>query len=218
MRLNKFVAEATGVSRREADKLIDAGSIEINGAPSRLGQQVSDSDIVELEGKRIQRSKYEYVLLNKPPGYVCSRKQQDEKPTIYELLPDELNNLKPAGRLDADSRGLLLLTNDGDYANELTHPRNHKAKSYIVKLDKELSSEDRAKLSKGVELEDGISRLQVAEDGQTITMHEGRNRQIRRTFDAIGYTVVDLQRTSFGPYDLAGLKQGSYAPTAKKSL
>ncbi len=209
MRLNKFVALATGTSRREADEMIEAGRIQINGQVAKLGQPVADSDTVALDGNTITAQSFVYVLLDKPVGYVSSRKQQDDKPTLYSLLPEEYQSLKPAGRLDADSSGLMLLTNDGDLAHQMMHPSKNKTKTYEVRLNKNLSDTDINKLSKGVSLDDGVSALKVEYiDGSNyrVSMHEGRNRQIRRTFAAMGFDVLLLHRTSFGPFtiDLLG--------------
>lgn len=219
MRPNKYIAEATGSSRRQADNLITANRIRVNGIAPVLGAQVSEDDMVTLDGNIIQPMAYQYLLVNKPVGYVCSRAHQDDKPTIYELLPDDLQHLKTAGRLDADSRGLILLTNDGDYANQLMHPSFAKTKLYELQLDKELGENDERLLNQGVELEDGVSALKVIKHNPlTVEMHEGRNRQIRRTFDALGYSVTDLRRISFGPYSLAGIEEGGYAASSKKAL
>jgi len=219
MRLNKFVAQATGLSRREADEAIEQNRIALNGKPVRLGVQVEDSDDVKLDGKSLKRQAYQYLLLNKPIGYVSSRKQQDSKPTIYSLIPEEFHHLKPAGRLDADSHGLMLLTNDGDYANQLTHPSTQKTKTYIAKLHKPLTIDDKIAIEAGLQLDDGISSFKIKNlsDGRLrISMHEGRNRQIRRTFIALGYEVVDLCRTGFGNYNIEILGKKVYNTTEKE--
>lgn len=219
-RLNKFIAQASGLSRRQSDAAIEAGNVLINGKAATLGNQVEEGDTVTLDGKPLSESVYEYVLVHKPEGYVCSRNSQDEKPTIYELLPDTLHSLKIAGRLDADSKGLVLLTNDGDYTQQLTHPSFQKEKRYIVQLDKELSATDEAKINAGIQIEDGVSNMQLKhlnEQQLEVSMKEGRNRQIRRTFDALGYTVTDLKRIQFGPYKLDSLKEGHYAAVKKLS-
>src|SRR3990167_9874353 len=134
MRINKYVALATGMSRRAADAVIELGKITVNGQPATAGQQISSEDKVALDGKNINTSsKIQTIILNKPVGYVCSRDGQGSK-TIYDLLPAELHNLKPVGRLDKDSSGLLLLTNDGELAHKLTHPSFQKEKVYEVEL------------------------------------------------------------------------------------
>jgi pseudouridine synthase len=151
-------------------------------------------------------------MLHKPVGYVCSRDGQGSK-TIYDLLPTKLHQLKPVGRLDKDSSGLLLLTNDGELANRLTHPSFEKEKVYEISLDKPLARPDRAQIEQGVLLEDGLSKLQVKPLGNEhwqVTMREGRNRQIRRTFSALGYRLQALHRTQFGTYRLGRIAPGEY--------
>ena len=205
------------MSRREADEAIEKENVTINGATATLGQRVEEGDEVKLSGNVLEPKEFEYLLLNKPINYVSSRKQQGDTPTIYSLIPEEFHHLKPAGRLDADSHGLMLLTNDGSFANEMTHPSSEKQKNYEVQLDKPLEDEDVNRLADGVQLEDGTSKLLV-ENGDPIKvmMHEGRNRQIRRTFEALGYTVTDLKRTALGPYDLEILGEKVYSTTDKR--
>jgi 23S rRNA pseudouridine2605 synthase len=209
MRINKFVAQATGVSRRAADRAIGEGRVTINRRPATLGTTVNSTDTVMLDNQPVVLPTESItIMLNKPAGYVCSRAGQGGQ-TIYDLLPADLHQLKAVGRLDKESSGLLLLTNDGDLANRLTHPRYAKAKVYEVALDKILSSEDKTRLEQGVKLDDGPSKLKVSDaNGLTlkVTMSEGRNRQIRRTFAALGYTVTGLHRIRFGPYNLSQLE------------
>ena len=139
MRLNKYLAHATGISRREADGIISAGRVFINGTKASLGAQVEDTDRVEVDHNVVTAaSHHTYVLLNKPVGYLCSRRSQGGVPTIFTLLPAEYQALKPVGRLDKDSSGLILLTSDGDFAHRMTHPSFHKVKVYEVELDKPL--------------------------------------------------------------------------------
>lgn len=214
MRLNKYIASSTTLSRRAADAAIAAGRVTINGKPAEQGTVVSTADIVTLDGDSITPlMTHTTVMLNKPVGYVCSRNGQGA-PTIYDLLPNDLQHLQPVGRLDKDSSGLLLLTDDGDLANQLTHPRYGKTKVYEVVLNKPLQPLHHQMISDiGVQLEDGRSQFAISqiERGNTeyqVTMHEGRNRQIRRTFAALGYTVIALHRTHFGPYNLGNTKTG----------
>jgi 23S rRNA pseudouridine2605 synthase len=208
MRINKYVALATGMSRRKADDIIAQGRVKVNGQTGQPGQAISPEDTVTLDTKPITTDvKTVTIMLNKPVGYVCSRNGQGSR-TIYDLLPPEYHHLKPVGRLDKDSSGLLLLTNDGDLAQELTHPSRQKAKVYEVMLDEPLQPLHRQMISDhGVMLEDGPSKFELTrlKDGDLnwqVTMHEGRNRQIRRTFSALGYTVKTLHRTRFGTYSL----------------
>jgi 23S rRNA pseudouridine2605 synthase len=214
-RLNKYLALHLGVSRREADELIEKGSVTVNGAVAVLGSQVHGGDTVIVNGKPLtSETDLRYVLLNKPVGYVCSRKAQGENPTIYDLLPLDMTALKPVGRLDKDSSGLLLLTNDGDFAHRMTHPSFRKVKVYHVSLDKPLEPLHQQMIADyGVEIGDGTSQLALERIGDerknwVVTMSEGRNRQIRRTFAALGYAVTSLHRTNFGPYSVIGLESG----------
>lgn len=216
MRINRFVALATGLSRRAADTLADSGEILVNGHPIRTGHEVSPADHVTFRGRRLRLPKTQTILLNKPVGYVCSRAGQGSK-TVYDLLPAELHTLKPVGRLDKDSSGLLLMTNDGELAHKLMHPSFEKTKAYKVVLDKPLALEAWQQITHdGVMLDDGPSKFALTRRDKndyftwTVTMHEGRNRQIRRTFAALGYGVSSLHRTQFGSYKLGGLAPGSY--------
>ena len=212
MRLNQFLAKTTDLSRRSADQAIADGRVLVNEQLAKVGQSVEESDSVRLDGKLLSSSiETKTIQLNKPYGYVVSKDGQGSK-TIYELLPDELQNLKPIGRLDRNSTGLLLLTNDGHLNKTLSHPSHQKDKVYKVLLHKELSPEDKIKIEMGVELEDGLSRLKLLGGGQKwqVTMAEGRNRQIRRTFDLLGYKVIKLHRTNFGEYHLDDQKSGSW--------
>jgi 23S rRNA pseudouridine2605 synthase len=216
MRINVFIAQGTGLSRRAADKAVSDGRITINDRPAEPGAQVSDADTVTLDGQPIKRIDQTItILLNKPVGYVVSRDGQGSQ-TIYDLLPPEYHRLKPVGRLDKDSSGLLLLTNDGQLANKLTHPRYSKTKIYEAELDKPLSPSDKQEIEQGIELDDGVSQLQLKPLGKDdrhwqVTMSEGRNRQIRRTFAATGHTVTKLHRTNFGDYGLdSSLKLGQW--------
>lgn len=210
MRINKFVALATGLSRRRADSLIAGDELTINSAPAQLGQDVGDQDIVKLYGHRLTRpAESKTIIFNKPTGYIVGRDGQGS-PTIYDLLPPEFHKLKPAGRLDKDSSGLLLLTNDGQLGQQLTHPKFAKQKIYEIELNKPLAKLDQSKIEKGTMLTDGLSQLSLKGSNKTwtITIHEGRNRQIRRTFAALNYQVTKLHRTQVGDYQLNGLKLG----------
>lgn len=214
MRINKFIAQATGLSRRAADAAIAEGRVQLNGQPVEQGQAVTEYDVVALDGKQLSlAADHTIIMLNKPPGYVCSREGQGN-PTVYELLPLDMYHLKPVGRLDKDSSGLLLLTDDGNLANRLTHPRFAKEKVYEIELDKPLASKHQQAIENGVVLEDGPSRLQLygEETHWTVKMSEGRNRQIRRTFAALGYNVRQLERVQFGPYELGQLAPGQFVP------
>jgi 23S rRNA pseudouridine2605 synthase len=220
MRVNKFVAQATGLSRRAVDRAIQAGRVTINQQPVGLGTNVTGNDAVSLDGQAVAADTRNLtIIFNKPTGYVCSRAGQGSR-TIYELLPARYHQLKPVGRLDKDSSGLLLLTNDGDLANQLTHPRYAKTKVYEISLRQPLAPLHQQMINDhGVQLDDGPSRLALAKLDATatkwqITMSQGRNRQIRRTFAALGYGVDSLRRVSFGSYGLDGLAAGQFQELA----
>lgn len=200
-----------------------SGRVLVDGVPAELGRRVSEDDKISIDGEPLGSGSvaYQYVALHKPVGYVSSRRQQGDSPTIYSLLPSDLHPLKPVGRLDRDSSGLLLLTNDGDFAHTMTHPSFYKTKRYEVELDRPLEPLHQQMISDhGIQLPDGpskfsVSRLEPAPKRYEVTMHEGRNRQIRRTFDALGYTVRKLHRTDFGSYHLGPLKPGQWQHTHK---
>lgn len=217
-RLNKVLALELGISRREADAYIESGRIAIDGAKAILGTRVSNTAHITVDGRQLSRNQqFQYIALNKPVGYVCSRRQQGDSPTIYDLLPAIYHHLKPVGRLDKDSSGLLLLSNDGAFTQEMTHPSFYKIKKYQVRLSRDLEPLHQQMISDyGIQLEDGPSKLsleKMTEDNRKswiVTMHEGRNRQIRRTFSALGYTVRKLHRTNFGNYSLGDIPVGTY--------
>lgn len=215
MRINRFIASSSSLSRRAADIAISSGRVRLNGSIPDTGQDVTPSDVVTLDGvKLVIPSTTTTIMLNKPVGYVCSRNGQGSS-TIYELLPAELQDLQPIGRLDKNSSGLLLLTNDGALAQQLTHPSFQKAKIYDIKLNQPLQPLHQQMISDhGITLADGISRLQLQKNdddrlGWQVTMHEGRNRQIRRTFSALGYEVDRLHRIQFGHFMLKNLDSGT---------
>lgn len=217
-RLNKQLALLLGISRREADNFIKSGRVKINGAKATLGDRVVEGDSIEVDNRRLDvKPDFIYIMLNKPVGYVSSRRQQGDTPTLYKLLPPPYQTLKTVGRLDKDSSGLIILTNDGDFTQRMTHPSYTKVKVYEVELDHELEPLHQQMISDyGVDLPDGKSQLQLmrlSDDSRKswqVTMHEGRNRQIRRTFSALGYTVISLHRTNFGNYALGDMKPGDF--------
>ena len=215
MRINKFVAARLGISRRKADELIANGRVTIDGQIPAPGQDVDETSNILVDNRPLpETKKTTTIILNKPVGYVCSRNGQGSH-TIYELIPSEYGHLNPVGRLDKDSSGLLLMTNDGELHQELTHPSYQKQKIYLLTLNKPLSQTDQKHIERGVLLEDGISQLKLKEQSKDrlswqITMHEGRNRQIRRTFAKLGYQVKKLHRTHFGEYGLGELTNAKY--------
>jgi len=210
MRLNRYIASSTLFSRRKADELIATGRVVVNREKANLGTVVNDDDIVLVDGSRIYpEQKIRVVLLHKPTGYVCSRDGQGS-PTVYDLLQKGMHDLKIAGRLDKDSSGLVVLTNDGKLLQDLTHPSNDNEKLYIIGLSKHLADGDIAKFATGVDIGDErVSKLEVipmtAPMQYEVRIHEGRNRQIRRSFEALGYHVVSLHRTKLGAFSIENL-------------
>ena len=215
MRINRFIAQSTGMSRRKADSVIKQNRVKVNTETVTIGMNISESDSVTLDDKPINIPlSHKSIALHKPVGYVSSRDGQGSR-TIYDLLPEQLHNLKPIGRLDKDSSGLLLLTTNGNLAHKLTHPSFNKIKIYKVTLDKPLSNEHQKTIKNGVTLEDGESKLNITSQSNDnrnwqVSMHEGRNRQIRRSFEKLGYQVINLHRISFGEYTIDSLESGKY--------
>ena len=214
-RLNKFLAERLGISRREADEIISDGKVTVDGKIAQLGVKIDKNNKVCYNNKIVpQQAEYLYIMFHKPVGYVCSRRAQDSAPTLYELLPQKYQHLKTVGRLDKDSSGLILLTNDGDFAFQMTHPKFRKTKVYEVELNRALEPLHQQMISDyGVMLDDGPSQFKVIKDEQNryiVTLTEGRNRQIRRTFAVLGYKVTKLHRTHFGKYELGNLAPEKY--------
>ncbi|HMH70271.1 MAG TPA: pseudouridine synthase [Candidatus Saccharimonadales bacterium] len=218
IRLNKHLALQLGISRREADELIDRGQVQINDTVATLGARFNEGDAITLKGEAVKSgTSFEYLLLHKPVGYVCSRSAQGDSPTVYTLLPEKYHSLKLVGRLDKNSSGLIMLTNDGDFAYHMTHPKFSKTKIYTVRIDKDLEPLHQQMISDhGVTLEDGISKLMLGRLSEKdrkvwqVTMREGRNRQIRRTFESLGYAVQKLHRTNFGNYALGDITSGKF--------
>jgi 23S rRNA pseudouridine2605 synthase len=210
MRLNQFIASTSSLSRRRADEAILANRVRVNGHIAVVGEQIETTDHVELDGVALMTRPYTYLAFNKPVGVVCSRRQQGSDKTIYQLLPQAYQHLNTVGRLDKDSCGLIVLTNDGSFTERVSHPRYEKQKKYFVKLDRYLFKEDQTKLEAGVMLDDGKSTLEVSGERKeyTVGLHEGRNRQVRRSFEALGYQVRFLQRVQFGKLALGNLKEG----------
>ncbi len=219
-RLQKFLSQAGVASRRKAEALILAGRVRVNGAPVReLGTKVDAArDVIEVDGERVQAAVTEWLAVHKPRGYVTTRHDPEGRPTVYELVPAEYAGLFYVGRLDYDSEGLVLLTNDGETANRLMHPRYGTERVYEVEVVGQVSPAALRQLQSGVELEDGRARAETvarlkASPGRTrlrLTLLEGRNREVRRLFRALGHTVDRLVRVSYGPVRLGGLAPGKW--------
>lgn len=222
MRLNRYVAASSHLSRRAADTAIAAGRVSVNGEPGQLGMLVATGDRINLDSQRLKLpEQFEYLRFHKPSGYVTSRARQGSAPTIYELIPHQYNHLQSIGRLDKDSSGLLLLTNDGTWAQSLSHPSYDKRKVYELSLGRSVTASDLSRLEAGVELEDGPSRLEITSHhgtDLTVVLTEGRNRQLRRTFEALGHKVRRLHRISIGPYQLGDLASGATASFEPEQL
>jgi len=214
MRINLFVAKATGLGRRKVDKLILNKQVFVNNELAYIGQQISYKDVVEYENKIIKLpDSFTTILLNKPTGYVCSRDGQGSK-TIYDLLPKEYQRLKSIGRLDKDSSGIIVLTDNGKLAQEMSHPSFNKQKIYEVQLERNLTDQEIDKLQNGhirLDQKPSVLRLKhINKNLYKVTITEGRNRQIRRTFEKLNVKVLKLNRTQFGQYKLSDLDNNLY--------
>jgi len=219
-RLQKFMAACGVASRRKCENLIVDGLVMVNGQVIReLGYKINpESDIIQVNGVQIFEEKKVYILLHKPTGYVTTVTDPQMRRTVIDLIPDIENRVYPVGRLDYDTSGLLLLTNDGDLANKMTHPSFELDKVYVAKVDGEINENDIHKLETGIMLEDGITapaKATILNTNKTnslveITIHEGRNRQVRRMLEAVGHAVLKLRRERIVFLTLDGLEVGKY--------
>ncbi len=221
MRLNAFLARAGVASRRGADELIRAGRVQVNGALGELNTVVGKRDVVEVDGRRVERQRLAYVLLHKPIGVVTTASDPQGRQIVVELVPPE-PRVVPVGRLDVLTSGALLLTNDGDLAHRLAHPRYGVPKVYEADVEGRPSEEALGRLRDGVELDDGVTspagvRL-LSPSRVEITLHEGRNRQVRRMCEAIGHPVRGLRRTRYADLDLEGLAPGEWRELTKAEV
>lgn len=225
MRLNKFLSTCGVCSRRKAEELITSGKVTINGAViTNLATSVDENkDSVFCNGKHIEyTNNYIYLMLYKPKGCITSLSDEKGRKTVMDFIPEKYRRLvKPVGRLDYDSEGLLLFTNDGDFANKITSPSSKIQKHYIVKIEGEITSKEIVILCKGIKLEDGTitapARIKPLESSNGLTrlevvISEGKNREIRRMFEAVGKNVVFLKRTQIGALRLGGLSRGTTKP------
>lgn len=221
MRLQKFLSRAGVASRRAAEAMIREGRVRVNGqVVTELGTRVDpETDRVEVDGRPVALARPVWLALHKPRGYVSTRSDPQGRPTIYDLVPERYRGLFHVGRLDVDSEGLLLLTNQGDVANRLLHPRHGVERVYEAIVEGHLDEADVQRLLDGVELEDGIARAAAVKrrraarsgcDRVRITMREGRKREVRRMFRALGHPVRRLIRLRYGPVRLAGLAPGRW--------
>lgn len=221
IRLNKYIASSGLCSRRKADELIEQGKVNVNGKiVTELGYLVQAKDKVFVNQKLIRPAKHEYYRFYKPAGYITTCDDEKGRKTIYDLLPESMLGLKPVGRLDKDSTGLLILTNDGDLINELTHPSVKVPKVYIVTVDSKVQRNELEQMANGIEIEPGkiaYADIQVlAMDNKhtemQITLYQGMNRQIRKMFEHFGYEVKTLKRIQHATLNLDGLKRGEFKP------
>ncbi len=213
MRLNAYLARAGVASRRKADDLIKAGRVSVNGELGQLNTFVGARDRVEVDGRPVQKQALAYVLLHKPAGVVTTASDPHGRPTVVELV-DHPSRVVPVGRLDADTTGALLLTNDGELAHRLAHPRYGVEKTYVADVEGEPGDDALRALERGVELEDGVTapaRAQrIAPSRVQLTVHEGRNRQVRRMLDAVGHPVMRLHRSAYAGISADELQPGEW--------
>jgi 23S rRNA pseudouridine2605 synthase len=213
MRLNAYLARAGVASRRKADELIKAGRVSVNGEPGQLNTFVELGDRVEVDGHEVAPQRLAYVLLHKPPGVVTTASDPQGRPTVVGLVDHEVR-VVPVGRLDAETTGALLLTNDGELAHRLAHPKYEVEKVYEAEVEGQFSDEVLRQLAEGVELEDGITApAEVRRLGPSVvelSIHEGRNRQVRRMLEAVGHPVRRLHRSRYARLTLEGLAPGEW--------
>lgn len=216
-RLNKFIASSGLCSRRKADEMIEAGKVFVNGkVVKELGFQVGPKDKVVIDKQLIKPQRHEYYKFYKPAGYITTSDDEKGRKTIYDVLPKELRHLKPVGRLDKDSTGLLILTNDGELINQLTHPSVKVTKVYTVSVEGKITINDLETLAKGIEIEKGkiayadarVIEFDKNETMLQVVLTQGLNRQIRKMFDFLGHPVVSLKRIQHATIGLEGLKRG----------
>jgi len=220
IRIARYLAGAGIASRRHCEALISEGRVMVNGQLiTEPGHQVDEkNDQVELDGRQVNLENHHYLLLYKPLNYISAVTDDRGRPTVIDLIKDYPVRLYPVGRLDYDSAGILLLSNDGDFTNLMTHPRYHIDKEYLVRVEGRMQPEVVQRLSRGVDIGDGVTspaKVQVRkvsgnESWLTITIHEGRNRQVRRMLEAVGHPVMELRRTGYAFLTLEGLKPGQY--------
>jgi pseudouridine synthase len=213
MRLNAYLARAGIASRRKADELIKAGRVRVNGEPGQLNTFVRADDRVEIDGRRVAKQRLAHLLLYKPAGVVTTARDPQGRPVVVDLVPRE-PRVVPVGRLDADTTGALLLTNDGELAHRLAHPRYGVEKTYVVDVEGRPDDAALDRLRRGVELDDGITApARVRRLGRSqieLTIHEGRNRQVKRMLDAVGHPVQRLHRSAYAGLTLGGLEPGAW--------
>ena len=228
MRINKFLAEKGIASRRHADEMISAGRVKINGTIATLGTNVEETDEVLVDDQAVSREEKEekFYIMNKPKGVICTVSDDRGRKTVVDLLPENAGRVFPVGRLDYETEGLLILTNDGDTAYRLTHPMNEVPKTYMAKIEGTMTEKDLNRIRSGIEL-DGVMtkkcKAHIVETNKAytkvhVTITEGKNRQVRRMFEAIGRNVQFLKRISIGRLKLTGLDRGQVRALTEEEI
>ena len=228
IRLQKYMADAGIASRRKSEELIAQGRVEVDGVVvTAPGTRLKGTEAVKVDGKEIRPAQKKiYILLNKPVGYITSAKDQFSRKTVLDLVCGVSERIYPVGRLDYDTSGLILLTNDGELTNKLTHPRHEVNKVYVAVTDGAFTEEDVRKLRAGIRIEGYITApalVRIIEKGGKtsvveITIHEGRNRQVRKMFETLGYPILGLKRTAIGPIGIGGLEEGKWRFLSKDEI
>lgn len=229
IRIQKMIADCGYCSRRKAEELISQGRVKVNGRPIKLGDKCGYKDLITIDGEKLyvpKKKKFLYIMMNKPRGYVTTVSDELDRRCVMDLLGEVEERVYPVGRLDRNSEGLLLFTNDGEFANSIMHPSRHVSKTYRVTVRPDISDEQLVSLSEGVEI-DGKKTFPASvvvkdkEPGRVvilITIKEGRNRQIRKMCEAVGLEVARLRRISIGPLKLGMLKPGDYREITAEEL
>ncbi len=220
VRLQKYLAESGVASRRKSEELIEQGKVKVNGEVAHIGDKINPKrDTVTVNGKKIIKQKsHTYIMLHKPRGFITTMSDEMDRKCVAQLIKDVPGRVYPVGRLDRDSEGMLLFTNDGEFANAMTHPTRHVPKTYRVTVRPSISEEQITKLTTGIMIDDRMTspcevRVITKEEGRVvleIILHEGRNRQIRKMCEEVGLEVARLKRTAIGSIKLGMLKQGDY--------
>ena len=228
MRINKYIAQCGIASRRKAENIIKSGKVKVNGKVTvDLSTDIKDTDIVSIDGKTIKLvASLVYYKLNKPKGYITSSADDKDRKTVLNLMRGVHYRVFPGGRLDYDTEGLLLMTNDGDVANILTKPNSEVKKTYVLHIQGGINKEEIKKLSSGVDIGDYVTKpcsVELIDTNETqsklkVTITEGKNRQIRKMFSTIGKEVIFLKRIQIGEIKLGGLSRGEYAPLNQKEI
>ena len=219
MRLNKYIAHSGVCSRRKADELIQQGEVTVNGLQAECGYDVTEGDVVSVAGRTITPEKrLVYYILNKPAGYITTSEDEQGRPTVLDLMPDISERIYPVGRLDFNTSGMLIMTNDGDLAHKLTSPHKNIFKTYLAEVSGLFLRKDAARLQKGVDIGGYMTKpaeVEILRQGADTTVvqiriSEGKNRQVRKMFEAVGHKVLKLQRTAIGDLKMAHLREGMY--------